>query len=443
MADFKHDYFESAHSKVLSGEELLNCLRGLPALLFRIETVKNRIEYLNNYEIEGLGKNSFLLLKDRKISKEIILEQDFFLYKSFIQSMHNAQNAITVIRIHGEDDKLKWIKLIGNPNPYNPKYYLGMMVDITPSVSIIEEMNQNEDEQQTLLEIVDNPVILIDLSDKAILSHNIISHELFGYNFEEFNRLNLNDLYHPSFNIEMTKIYEDVIFEKKWDGKILFRRKNKSHFLGRTALRFLKIKEKRLLRISIYAVDQVQNTSSRSFNIESEKLSDKSQTYVESLMKKVETITDMNQLLKLLLENPYFEQAWDGIVYSDIYIKKNKIEVYTCGETFKNLKLGESFSYEGTIAENIEQYKLNYLIVDDTLSSIKAIDWALFTPYGIRSYYAIPYYERNALRSVLILCSKKPNAFSEAEIENYNLLNTPFIKGLKNWRKASRNKKLV
>jgi hypothetical protein len=41
MADFKQDYFESAHSKVLSGEELMNCLRGLPALLFRIEIVKN------------------------------------------------------------------------------------------------------------------------------------------------------------------------------------------------------------------------------------------------------------------------------------------------------------------------------------------------------------------------------------------------------------------
>jgi len=241
----------------------------------------------------------------------------------------------------------------------------------------------------------------------------------------------------------MTKIYEDIIFEKKWDGKILFRRKNQTLFLGRTALRFLKIKEKRLLRISIYAVDQANNTSIPAFNKPNEKLSHKSQIYVDSLLEKVESIADMQQLLQLFLDNPYFEQAWDGIVYSDIYIKKNKIEVYSCGNTFKNLKFGESFSYEGTIAENIEQYKLDYLIVDDTLSSIKAIDWALFTPYGIRSYYAIPYYERNALRSVLILCSKKPNAFSETEIEYYNLLNAPFIKGLKNWRKASRNKKSV
>jgi len=439
MSDFKQDYFESTHSNVLSGEELMNCLRGIPALLFRIEIVKNKIEYLNNYQIDGLGDKTFLLLKNKQISKEIILEQDYYLYKSFIDSMHNAKNAITVIRIKNANNEVRWLKLIGSPNSYNPGYYLGMLIDITPSISVIEEMNVNEDERQTMLEMVDNPVILIDMSDKKIISHNIIAHELFGYNYEDFRRLMLNNLYHPSFNGEMTKIYEDIIFEKKWDGKILFKRKNQTHFLGRTVLRFLKIREKRLLRISIYEVDQTKNTTNLPLN----KLSDSSQLYIDSLMNKIENVSDMNQLLETLLKNPYFDKQWDGLIYSDIQIKKNKVVVYACGDTFKNLKSSESFPYEGTIAENIEQYKLDHLIVDDTLSSIKAIDWALFTPYGIRSYYAIPYYERNALRSVLILCSKQTNAFSEEKIKYYNLLNQPFIKGLKNWRKANRNKKIA
>ncbi len=442
MPDFKKDYFELNQNNILTGEEILNCLRGLPALLFRIEIVKNKIEFLNNYQVEGLGENTFLLLKNKQMSKQLILETDFYLYESFMNSMHSAQNAITVIRVKLESGNHKWLKLIGSPNSYNPGYYLGMLVDITPSVSIIEEMNVNEEEQQTLLEMVDNPVILVNLSSNRIISHNAVAHELFGYNFEEFRRLVLNDLYHQSFNGEMTKIYEDIIFEKKWDGKILFRRKNQTHFIGRTVIRFLKIKEKRLLRVSIYAVDQVKNASSY-INNNNLKLSDKKQAYVDELMKKVENVSDMNVLLQILLENPYHNKAWDGIIYSDIHIKKNKVVVYASGESFKNLTYGESFSYEGTIAENIEQYKLDNLIVDDTLSSIKAIDWALFTPYGIRSYYAIPFYERNALRSVLILCSTHTNAFSESEIDNYNLLNAPFIKGLKNWRKALRNKKSI
>jgi hypothetical protein len=66
---------------------------------------------------------------------------------------------------------------------------------------------------------------------------------------------------------------------------------------------------------------------------------------------------------------------------------------------------GEMYSYEGTIAQDIERFKLDYLIVDDTLDSIKAIDWALFIPKGIRSYFARPFYGRGALRAVMILCS--------------------------------------
>ncbi len=110
-------------------------------------------------------------------------------------------------------------------------------------------------------------------------------------------------------------------------------------------------------------------------------------------------------------------------------------------QVFKNLKFGESFAYEGTIAENIEQYKLDHLIIENTMNSIKAIDWALFTPHGIRSYYAKPFYERNVLRTILILCSKEPNAFSEKHIRDYDLLSEPFIQGLKNWRKACRRPK--
>ena len=58
MASQISDYFESSHSSVLSEMELLNSIKGLPALIFRIEMVKNRIEYLNDYRIEGLGEKT-------------------------------------------------------------------------------------------------------------------------------------------------------------------------------------------------------------------------------------------------------------------------------------------------------------------------------------------------------------------------------------------------
>ena len=441
MSDIMQDYFEYAHSSLLSEEDLINCVRGLPALLFRIEMVKNKIEYLNDFQVEGLGEKTFLLLKNRQLSREIVLEQDFYLYESFIQSVHSARTVITVIRTKDEAGHIHWIKLIGSPNRYHSGFYLGMLEDITPSVVLIEDMSQKDDERQTMLEMVDNPVMLVDWSDKKIVSHNVAAQELFGYNFEEFRKLKLNDLYDQSYKAEMDKIYEDIIFQKTWNGKMLFRRKNQSSILGKVTLRSLKIREKRLLRISVYKVDMVHNFStSDTAPSNLMQMSDSRKKYIQMLLNKIENVSDIFKTLEILLHNPFKDQEYDGLMYSDIQVKKSKVVVYAAGEAFNNLKSGESFSYEGTIAENIEQYKLDHLIVDDTMSSIKAIDWALFIPYGIRSYFAKPFYERNTLRSVLILCSKKVNAFSEEKLDDYTLLCDPFSKGLKNWRKALRRR---
>lgn len=442
MSKIIQSYFESAHSSILSEDDLLNCIRGMPALLFRIEIVKNKIEYLNDYKIDGLGENTFVLLKNKKLSREIIFEEDFFNYESFIQAVHASKETLKVIRIRTENGEVRWLKLFGGPNPYNQGFYLGILMDITPAIPVIEEINEKENEQLALLEMVDNPAILINLENKKVVSFNRAAVELFSYSSNELQRLEFNDLYHHSFNAEMIKIFEDVLFEKKWEGKVFFQRKGNSRFLGRTILRLVKIQDKRLLRISIYSVYMTNKTSSNSkFNLDEPLLSKSHQSFAQSLMQKIEPVSDLKNILNILLTTTYGDEEYDAIMYSDIFIKKDKIAVYAEGETLQNIKFGESFVYEGTIAENIEQYKLDYLIVEDTMSSIKAIDWALFIPNGIRSYYAKPFYERNTLRSVLILCSKKTNVFSDDKLDTYDLLTEPFLKGLKNWRKASRSKK--
>lgn len=436
------DYFESSHSSVLSEMELLNSIKGLPALIFRIEMVKNRIEYLNDYRIEGLGEKTFLLLKNHRMSSEIIFEQDMHLYESFIRSIHDGKPAITVFRIKTGTGDHKWIKLTGGPNSYNPGYFLGMIVDITPSITLIEDMNRKEDEQQTMLNLADNPVVLVDMNAKQIISQNIAAQELFGYTIDEFRNMDLYELVHPKSRVELTKSIEEIIFEKKWEGTILYQRKGKSHFLGKTTLRSLKIKEKRLMRISIYSFDQAAGKPSLTEEGKpAQPLSESRKKYIRSLVRKVEPLSDMRKILETLLHNPYKHNPYDGIIYSDVQMKKGQVTVYGVGTCLENLKFGESFAFEGTIAENIEQYKLDSLIVDDTMSSIKAIDWALFTPYGIRSYFAKPFYERNTLRSILILCSKTPNAFSDEHKKDYELLYEPFVKGLKNYRKALRSKR--
>ena len=76
---------------------------------------------------------------------------------------------------------------------------------------------------------------------------------------------------------------------------------------------------------------------------------------------------------------------------------------------------GEKFSYRGTIAEDIARFNLDHLVVDETMDSIKPIDWALFIPHGIHSYYAKPFYMDGELQTVLILCSTEPERFVDVK----------------------------
>lgn len=443
MTDSVNDNFISLHSNILTGDDLLNCIRGMPALLFRIEIAKNRIEYLNDYLIDGLGSNTFLLLKNKTLSKEIILEEDYPYYTSFIKATQNAEPSQIIIRVKTQTKGVRWLKFIGSQNSYNPGFYLGVMMDITSSVEVVNEMVEKENENLAMINMLDNPVVLVDMATKEIVSHNVAAHELFGYSFDEFRGLKFHDLYHKGYSGEINKILENVIFDKKWEGKIFFRRKGKDRFLCNTCLRTFRIRSKILMLISIHSVD-VSNKERPQSQTKSlpDNLSEVAKNYVDSLNEKVSALSDMKSVLDVFLQNPYpGTEPLDGIIYSDIQVNKDKVIVHATGSAFHNTPFGQIFTYDGTIAENIEQYKLNHLIVDDTMSSIKAIDWALFIPSGIRSYYAKPFYERNTLRSILILCSRKTYDFSDDQIDRYELLSAPFIKGLKNWRKSQRTKK--
>ncbi|WP_139296849.1 hypothetical protein [Halodesulfovibrio marinisediminis] len=96
---------------------------------------------------------------------------------------------------------------------------------------------------------------------------------------------------------------------------------------------------------------------------------------------------------------------------------------------------GELHPHKGTIAQDIEHYNHKYLIVDDTLDSIKPIDWAIFVPRGIRSYYAKPYYVRGVLRNVVIVCSKKTSMFKDKLFDSYDEMLKPFMDIAWTWRR--------
>jgi hypothetical protein len=133
--------------------------------------------------------------------------------------------------------------------------------------------------------------------------------------------------------------------------------------------------------------------------------------------------------------------GFEGILFSDIFRRKNKVVVYSHGHPFRGMDQAKVFSFEGTIAETILTFGLDHLVVSDTLDSIKAIDWALFIPAGIRSYFAKPFFDGKTLHSVLILCSTSTDRFPEERIAEFEPLYAPFQRAVKRWRKAVKNPK--
>jgi hypothetical protein len=139
---------------------------------------------------------------------------------------------------------------------------------------------------------------------------------------------------------------------------------------------------------------------------------------------------DLGKIMEALLRHQPREGLAESVLYSDIHQAEKIVRVYGSGPFFRDLGYGETFSFEGTIAENIIRFNLQKIIVEDTMKSIKPIDWALFIPHGVRSYYAQPFFDNDKLHTVLIFCSGKPGAFTEENVTPYHELFPFFLRGL-------------
>jgi len=426
----------------LSTEELVDFINAFPALLWRIDLVKNKIEYLNAYRIEGLGANSGLLLQNSELRREVVVEEDICLIEEFMQSVRKAETAATLFRLKSHGGPVRWIKLTGVCNPRTPRYYIGYMLEATQTAHIVQAISESDAEMEAMIELAVTPALLIDPHDKTITAHNAAARDTFQFKSAEFNGIGFSELYDPDSDRLVQRIYEELIFTRKWEGRLVFRRKNRSVFSGDITMRRLFLKGRRLFRLSIHGIHVDEHGLNGSGKIP-QKASPAQQAlrlHSQRLVKKISAVKNINHALQIMLDDQWGEERFDAIIFSDIYAKKNRVLVYTAGAPFKSLAQGDTFAYEGTIAENIDRFKLDYLNVENTFASIKAIDWALFIPHGIRSYFAKPFYERRVIRSVLILCSEQNNHFSTAHLDTYALYDAPFLKALKNWRAAQKRR---
>ncbi len=426
----------------LGVEELLDFINVFPALLWRIDLIKNKIEYLNTFRIEGLGANSGLLLQNSEFRRQMVLEEDIYLLEQFMQTVRRGETAATLFRLKSEGGPVRWIKVTGVPNPRTPHLYIGYMLDVTHTANIVQSIAESDAEMEAMIELTETPALLIDPGNKTVAAHNAAARDTFQYRSGELNGLGVSELLHPGADLYLQRVYEDLIFDKKWEGQLVFRRKDRSTFAGDVTIRLLIMKGRRLYRVSIHNIrgDGALAMGGAGHLPDTGPAQDARQQHRQMLISKIKPIKSITKALRILLEHQFGGRSFDAIMYSDIYAKKNRVVVYYAGRPFQALPQGEVFSHEGTIAENLSRFQLDYLIVENTFASIKTIDWALFIPHGIRSYFAKPFYERRVMRSVLILCSEQNNHFSTAHLNDYAVYDAPFLQALKNWRAARKKR---
>ena len=420
----------------LSREELQAYLASFPGLPWRIEIARSRIEFLSHRQLPVLGGRSGLFMKSAAFRKSIIVPEDLHFVDAFMAAIIRGENAEAIVRVPGASGEVYWLKLAGWMHPGEPRYYMGYLMDVSSRANEIKCIIEREADLLLMLELSESPVALFDLATGRVLAQNEAACQLFLHSAAEFARLSLPDLYHPGMTLMFQKLLGEIVLSKVWEGRALFKRKTHATFAADARVRFLNYRGQQLLRVSWTQADLDAQASARP--PQRENGGKPAARLGRELAERLAGVTDMERILKTFLDAQLPSIGYDAILFSDIHGKKNRVFVYWAGEPFAGMPQGEMFSYEGTIAQDIERFRLDSLIVDDTLDSIKAIDWALFIPKGVRSYFAKPFYQRGVLRAVLVLCSLKPGQFPSEGLPEYEILFAPFRQAIQAWRKAQR-----
>lgn len=424
---FDSDNFSYSQTNV-SFEELYGYINAIPALFWTIDIVKNKIEYLNKYALPGLGENSTLIIKNPDFTYSIILEEDRYIFENFIKSIRARRPGLAVFRVRAYDGTIRWLKIAGNHDVYRSHYYVGYILEVTETADFIRSIDHSESGIIKRINLFDNPVVLFNFSDKRLVACNTAFENTFSIKPGPDSTIIFNDIILESAHNNLNSIYEDIIFSGRWKGELVFRKNGALFFSSDAAIRPIYAEGRNLLWLSIY--NMLPKTISGSSSLTPSPLRTPDIDFIKKEVLAAAKRGSLIKMLEVFLENQPFENLADAVLYSDIHSDEGMVIVSGAGKSFSSLKPGISYPYEGTIAENIVNYNLEYLIVDNTFESIKPIDWALFIPNGIKSYFAVPFYENNILRTVLIFCSVKTDSFNTDIISAYKPFFPLFLDGL-------------
>lgn len=427
-----------ANENPLKPGEFTRFIGAAAGLFWRMRINEKKIEFLNHTAINGLAGNNDVekLLHNLVWAQEVVAEEDFFRFKLFILAMREGKEASVIFRVRDKQEKQShccWLRIVGAPGGVDPSVYYGHIRDITQDVDFVSHLLEKDLERQTMIESENLPVMLVDMETGAVISRNTFAYELFGYTYREFISIKFQALYPEEQKSYIDRLFETCLQEGHWEGNLPLVKKGNIPIQAFVKIRRLSPRGRNLLKISIHQHNGAEKKVSASLPLPSDR-----EQFKQSLLAAMGEKYDMAEILDTLLGHQLGGPLFEAVMYADVYVKKHKVIVYARGkggEVFATLKPGTAFDFEGTVSQAIWENRLDFLILADTLESTKPIDWALFIPHGVRSYFVKPFFHGDRLRTLLLLCSTQPNRFSEEDMEIYELYYPAFLKGLKNWRK--------
>lgn len=419
-------------SREIPVEDIYSFINDFPALLWRIEIRKARIEFLNKNFKVAPGIDGALFLKNISYRNASLLPEDQHIIDTFMDMVKEGKVATSIFRVKNGDGQISWLKLTGAVNNQDPSYYYGYLLNADDTVEVIKGVLDIDLELKLMIEDISNPVFLFGYAHQDLICANPSAKRMFGIEELNFRKLSLDSFYCDDTRQTLSDALRTLPLSRKWSGRLaFFSVDGKKQIRAKSIVRYMVHKGHRLIRISL------RNPKTR-VAVDSA-VSDLKERYIQDLQKEIVGLVDINQAMEACLKSPLVGKRFEGILFSDVYVKKNIVNVYGAGAPFKNMTQPESFSYKGTIAEDINRFSLDYLVVDNTQDSMKPIDWALFVPRGIRSYFAMPFYSRNALRTVLILCATGPGRFADTPTDLFMDLFKAMNEAVRAWRRSLRS----
>ena len=150
-----------------------------PALVWRADLVKNEISFLSDAAIPGMENVISGLLQDATGAESILATQDRDAFTRFHERMRQRQPVSEVFRVHGRDGLMRWLYILGTPDPEISFGYLGLVTDCTGIANGILQRG-SETGIAEHIELFDNPVFMAECGSRRVSAANAPAREIFG-----------------------------------------------------------------------------------------------------------------------------------------------------------------------------------------------------------------------------------------------------------------------